>query len=360
MPLPFKIDERLVGFSASAAKKGEEISIIYRELLGPSDIDLLGRLDHLHSSLFSKIQGLPDPPKIANLVVVLRSDLSGEAYVDELETKAMVRPKRFVSKGDPVYLHDISDIDSVDLGLDVPPECAVVVVRSFLWKRSLFFDFGPLVDGAGPRDYPLGKALAQQMLLLFGLPAPQPLFDSGQKRIDAMRAAISELEEMLAQKCNDESKYQELLQRNPWMLGASYKVVTRHAKMDDKNIPDFTALRAYDECNDIVELKQPFLQLFRDDGSLAAAFNDSWNQAERYLEFCSRQRAYLHDQKDLRFENPRCILLMGCAVDSVGMKGIRTKESMNRLINVLTYDQLLEQARHVLRLVNSAGEKVIK
>lgn len=359
MPISFKIDERLAGVVGNAAKKGERVHVIYRELLGPFDDNLMGRLDQLHNCLFGKIPGLPDPSRIRDLVIVLRNDLSGDAYVDELATKAMVKPNRAVAAGDPVYLHDISGIESIDLGLHVENDAAVVVVRSFLWKRSLFFDFGPLLEEAGPRDYPLEQALAQQLLLLFGLPAPQPLFGAGQKRVDAMRLAIQELEELLSERCDDEARYQELLQRNPWMLGASYKAVTRHIKMDDHNIPDFTALRAYDECNDIVELKQPFLSLFRADGNFAAPFNDSWNQAERYLDFCSRQRAYLLDEKGLKFDNPRCVLLLGRTVNSAEMKSIRTKESMNPLISVITYDQLLEQARHVLALVGSAQDRIV-
>lgn len=359
MPLSFKIEERLAGFVAAAAKKGEKVSVIYRELLGPSDIDLNARLDQLHSCLFSKIPGLPEPSRIGDLVVVLRNDLSGHAYVDELETKAMIKPNRVVSKGESVYLHDISHIESVHLGLEVANDSAVVVVRSFLWKRSLFFDFGPILPDAGLRDYPLEQALAQQMLLLFGLPAPQPMFITGQTRIDAMRNAIQELDDLLSAKCDDESKYQELLQRNPWILGASYSEVNRHVKLNDENVPDFTAIRAYDGCNDVIELKQPFLSLFRQDGSFAASFNDSWNQAERYLDFCNQQRTYLLHEKQIKFENPRCLLLLGFNVNSMGIKCIKTKESMNRLISVVTYDQLLDQARHVLKLVGSAGDRVI-
>jgi hypothetical protein len=40
------------------------------------------------------------------------------------------------------------------------------------------------------------------------------------------------------------------------------------------------------------------------------------------------------------------------------MKSIRTKEAMNRLISVVTYDQLLDQARHIFDLVSSAGDRV--
>ena len=165
MPIPFQITERLAGFVATSAKKGEMTSVVYRDLLSPSDAELTERLEKLHSCLFSKIPNLPDPSRIGQLIIVISTDLFANAYVDELQTIAIVKPNRAVAKGDPLFLGDIIDIDSVDLGIEVPPDAGIVVVRSFLWKRSLFFDFGPLHFDVGPRDYPLGKALAQQMLL---------------------------------------------------------------------------------------------------------------------------------------------------------------------------------------------------
>jgi len=360
MPIPFQLEERLAGFVGNTAKKGEQVSVIFRELLGPTDRDLEQRLEELQNCLFSKIPNFPNPSKVGQLVVLIGRDLRAEAHIDDFKIIAKVKPTQGLTmiKGQPVFVKDIADVDSVDFGIQFPEDCAVIVVCSFRWKRSLFFDFGPLLDDVGPRDYPMEKALAQQQLLLLGLPAPQPLFGGGQTRVDAMRLAIAQLTELLNQKCKVESEYQKLLEDNPWMLGASYSAFFRHMKMDDQNIPDFTALRAYDQCHDIVELKHPFLSLFREDGNFSAEFNDCWNQAERYLDFCRRQRAYLDEQKQLRFENPRCILLIGNNPSTTEMKNLRTKQTMNPLIMVLTYDQLLEQARHIFDLVTSAGDRV--
>ena len=360
MAISFHLEERLAGFVGNTAKKGEQVSVIFRELLGPTNPELAQRFEELQNCLFSKIPGFPDPPKIGQLVIVIDRDLNGRAHVDDFKIVAKVKPTQDVTikKGDPVFVKDIADIDSVDFGISIPEDCAVVVVRSFRWKRSLFFDFGPLLNDVRPRDYAIEKALAQQELVLLGLPTAQPPFGAGQTRVDTMRAAIARLNELLDQECQVESEYQGLLEQNPWMLGASYSAFVRHKKMDDRNIPDFTALRAYDQCHDIVELKQPFLSLFREDGNFTAEFNESWNQAERYLDFCHRERAYLLDQKDLRFENPRCVLLMGNNPSTSQMRSLRTKQAMNPLIVVLTYDQVLDQARHIFELVATAGDQL--
>lgn len=347
MPIEFTLDQRLAGFLATSAKKGENVSVVFRALFGPDDPDLPIQLDQMHMCLFSKIPNLPKPPRIGDLVVVIDSELKCRAYVDELALIVRAIAARPVEKGQLLYKQDISGIESVELGFDVSETEAVVIVRSFYWKRSLFFDFGPLHKDAGPRTYDLEKAMGQQMTLLMGFPLAEATVRAGQSRLQVMKAALDALDALLDENCDEEAKYQELLASAPWMLGMSYSAVIRHQKMDDVNIPDFTALRAYDDCHDVVEMKQPFLKLFRADGSFSADFNAAWNQAERYLNFCQQQRAYLREQKHLKFENPRIILLIGKNLTAEQSDAIRAKESMNGLITALSFDQLRQSARHV-------------
>ena len=357
MPIEFTLSERLAGFVGTSAKKGEQVAVIFRELLGPDDPHLPSRLDQMHRCLFSKIGGLPQPPRIGDLVIAIDQDLRGRAFVDELELIAKAIAARPLEKGQQIYTKDIKGIESIKLGIEIADSEAVVIVRSFLWKRSLFYDFGPLHDESGPRSYDLEKAMGQQLTLLFGLPLSETDVRTGDSRVQGMKDALDRLSTMLEEGCDDESQYQELLVSAPWMLGNSYSMLARHQKMDDSNIPDFTALRAYDQCHDVVELKQPFLKLFRADGTFSATFSDAWNQAERYLDFCQRQRTYLLEQKRLRFENARCILLIGQNLTAEQTDAIRAKESLNRLITVMSYDQLLRNARHVFDLVYAAEDR---
>lgn len=357
MPIEFKLEQRLAGFTATSARKDEKVAVVSRALLGPQDPELADRLDKLHGCLFSRIPNLPPPWRIGDLIVIVNHDLTGIAYVDELPLTATIKAARPIEKGQAVFVKDISAVEAVHLDTTVPDDAAVAVVRSSGWNRSLFFDFGPLHEDSGNRTYDLDKALGQQMTLLFGLPAPTAEISTGKARVEGMKQSLDRLVDLLSDQCDDEDTYQELLTAAPWMLGASYSAVMRHQKMDDANIPDFTALRAYDECHDVVELKQPFLRLFRRDGSFTAAFNDAWNQAERYLDFCQRQRTYLMDQKQLRFENPRCILLIGHDLSVPETDAVRAKESVSRLITVMTYDQLYRNASHFFDVVVAAEDR---
>jgi hypothetical protein len=170
-----------------------------------------------------------------------------------------------------------------------------------------------------------------------------------------MRAAIKELEKLIAEHCEDESRYQELFQRYPWILGGQHTKIDRHTHLDDRNIPDYTGVRASDGFRDIFEIEQPFMPCFRKDGGFTAAFNDAWQQTERYLTFTRRQRDYLRAEKGLYFENPRCFLIVGQSLSHGELQAIRDREALNPAITVLTYEQVLAMANAFLDLLKAAS-----
>jgi hypothetical protein len=169
MPQEFKLTERICGISMNSAAPGEKVQIRTQELIGPTEPHLLDRLEQLQLAVFDKIPGIPPPSLIDHILVVIRPDLAGTAYVNELNIQAMVRVNRAVEAGTVVYRHDITEVTSVELGVPVPPDNGVIVVRSSGWRRSLFFDLGPLIPEHGPRAEPLEKLLAQQESLLLGM-----------------------------------------------------------------------------------------------------------------------------------------------------------------------------------------------
>lgn len=360
MPIEFKLAERLVGFALTSAGPTEKVAVVPSDLIPPADaFRLTQALEHLQNILFGLIPGFPPPSVIDHLLLIIRKDLSGIAYINELSFTAQVKVNRTLQAGTQVFSRDIDDIVSFEPNVEVPDDCAVVVVRSAGWKRSLYFDFGPLNEPAQPRSERLGQVLARQALLLLGIPSGHvgsaPDGTNPKSPIEHMAGGYQQLRRLLEERCQNESAYQELLENHPWMLGGQYESIQRHLGLDDENIPDFTATRSWDKCHDILELKQPFMKCFRTNGALSSDFNDAWNQAERYMAFTRRQREYLREEKKLRFENPRCVLIAGYEIDDDGLRKIREKESLTLGISVLTYDQLLSLARHVLYLMRLSG-----
>lgn len=169
-------------------------------------------------------------------------------------------------------------------------------------------------------------------------------------QVTKLEAPIQRLRSLLNTRDNDESKYQELLEDYPWLLGAQYKTIQRHRNLDDKNIPDFTGVRVHDGDRDIFELKPPFMRLFRKDEDFHSDFNDAWNQAERYLNFVREEKDYL-SRKGLRFDNPRCYLIAGYGLSANELRQLSIKQKMNAFIQLWTYNDLLTQMESTVDFV---------
>lgn len=171
--------------------------------------------------------------------------------------------------------------------------------------------------------------------------------------VEELDLAVTTLRGLLDNRDTNEASYQTFLEAHPWFLGAQYEHIQSHRAFDDANIPDFTGTRVRDSARDILEIKQPFLGLFRADGTLSAEFNDAWNQTERYLDFARRESDYLHRQKGLRFETPKCFLLIGYGLSPTQRTEIQRKERMNPAITVLTYDDLMAMGKATVAFIKA-------
>jgi hypothetical protein len=294
---------------------------------------------------------------IDSLLVLIEHDLSAVAYINELQPKALVRARSAVAAGQPVFADDVVDIAQLDLGVPINPNVGFVLVRSFGWRKSLLYDFGPLKDPPKPRTFDLAHVMAKQALeLLKGNLQDDARPIAAESNLTRMQAGLTELGTLLSERVDAEATYQALLESNSWFLSGQYGDVQRHPELDEGTIPDFIATRHHDSFMDVIELKQPFLPCFRKDGGFSSEFNDAWNQLERYISFARRNRDYLRNEKGLRFENPRGILIMGHELSERQLRDIRDKEAMNPTVSVVTYDQLVALARAMYNLAAAAQD----
>ena len=353
MPRTFNLTERIGGFAARTSGKGEPVHIFTREALTSLDGETLTwRLEWLHGIIFSRIPDLPLPSQISNLLIDIAPDLQATAYVNELEMFwKFPTGGRPMQVGDPVYVSDLVN-PSIDLGVQIPPDHALVVFLSFGWRQILFYDFGPLNPEFPERNYDLSAVLAGQTLSLltgkFGVSPP----------VVTLQQALADLEGLLRDECKEEARYQELLEQNPLLLGGVYTSIERHTRLDDRNIPDFTGVCIGDSegARDLIEIKQSFMQCFRKDGGFNANFNAARSQAESYLTFVRNNKDYLRNEKGLVFSNPCCILLVGWKLSDTELRKFRELEAHNRSISVLTYEQVLRQGLSLFKLLELAAE----
>jgi hypothetical protein len=170
------------------------------------------------------------------------------------------------------------------------------------------------------------------------------------EEIGDLERPLRELTQLLTAGQQDESEYQELIQKYPWILGAHYNSVQDLRKLDDENIPDFTGVRVRDNYRDIIEIKSPFMPILRQDGEFGSEFNSAWNQAERYLNFARQDKDYLR-RKGLNFDLPRCYLILGYRLSDQALTKMRIKQSMNPAIEIWTYDDLTSLTERTVRRV---------
>jgi hypothetical protein len=170
------------------------------------------------------------------------------------------------------------------------------------------------------------------------------------EQITELERPLNELRELLERGEVEESNYQELIQKYPWILGAEYGEIQDHRKLDDRNIPDFTGVRVRDKYRDMIEIKSPYITVSRKDGELSSEFNDAWNQAERYVNFVREDSDYLR-HKGLNFDLPRCFLIAGYRVPPETLAKIRGKEKLNPTITFLTYEDLEAYVRNTIQFV---------
>ena len=208
------------------------------------------------------------------------------------------------------------------------------------------------------RDMMKGEELGPESFHFVDLDEFKKLLDESVLR-NAIKldTPIQKMKTLLEKRDNNEARYQELFEEYPWIFGAQYKVIQRHSKLDDANIPDFSGSRVHDDMRDLIEIKPPFMPIFQSNGEFHSKFNDAWNQAERYLDFIRENKDYLYRQKRLRYDNPKCYLILGYNLTDEQIKRIRIKQRNNRSIELLTYNDLLAIMTSTVSLIRRLKEE---
>jgi hypothetical protein len=173
------------------------------------------------------------------------------------------------------------------------------------------------------------------------------------RKIASQDEPLNELNSLLIRAETKEEEYHSWFRKYPWAFGLLYRTFQDRGPLDDSNIPDFTGVRIHDGCRDIFEIKQPFLNLFREDGEFTSDFNESWNQAERYLIFARQNQDYLNREKGLRFNNPKCHLLAGFNLSDEQRKKIGVKEQSNASIEFRTYNDLVSYVTNTISFIKN-------
>ena len=230
----------------------------------------------------------------------------------------------------------------------------MLVQGSKRWEGQLaLYQNGDVKFGIMQRDIARKGYLGKEDIKFISIEETKQIMSDAASigNIDDLKSRLEELSTMLTVKEDDESKYQQYFERNPWVFGAQYKSIQGHSKLDDENIPDFTGVRAKDGARDIIEMKPPFMPLFKEDGEFRSEFSSAFNQAERYLDFTRRDADYLNRQKGLRFENPKVLLLAGYELNEQQRRSVNIKTRMNPAIELLAYEDIVALGKSTIEFL---------
>lgn len=171
MSWEIKFDNLPIGYAVSSGKPGDEVEVSSVEFSSTEDGEhFISRLEGFPSDVLKKLDETPpiQESSVNHMLVVVRTDSTGSVYINELDMRGFIQPKRDLKAGEALFKNDIADISEIQfVGVDIPKECGILFLFSIGWRKGLYFDFSPLhpKDGTA-RIYDLNKRLAQLYLYL--------------------------------------------------------------------------------------------------------------------------------------------------------------------------------------------------
>lgn len=168
MPHEIVFDGLPAGYALESVKEGQggEVPVQVIEFTSTEDGQhFLQRLEKIPDQILRMVGGdryIP-PSQVDHMLAVIRRDMTGTVYLNELPLGTRVRVSRAIEAGEPIRKDDIIDIEELNLGgLEIPQDAGLVFVFSVGWQKGLFYDLGPLgPDGEVTRDYDLNAILGQ-------------------------------------------------------------------------------------------------------------------------------------------------------------------------------------------------------
>jgi hypothetical protein len=150
-----KLEERPIGFVASAARKGDMAQVEFRNVVIQSEgREFQKRIKSLNPIL-SKLPEEYSPYMIKTLLAFINNDLEVTVYINKISVLAKIVANHLepLAKGEPLKLNDILHIHEISFeGIDFPSDCAYVVLLDHGWDKVFYYDYGPLLENEEKRE----------------------------------------------------------------------------------------------------------------------------------------------------------------------------------------------------------------
>lgn len=166
MPYEIKFENTPAGVAVEAVRGPGMVKVQVLGFYSEEDGEkLIQQLEGFPSEILGLIPATPpiQPRDVRCLLAIIRRDATATVYINDLEVRGWVQPKRDFKAGDPVFSDDIADVRRLEFdGVTIPKDAGVLFVFAVGWRRGLFYDFIPLAKtNPTDRDYDIGFALGQ-------------------------------------------------------------------------------------------------------------------------------------------------------------------------------------------------------
>ncbi len=148
MQVEIKLENVLLGYSETASKKGERVTISLLGFFSSEDGEqLINRLEGFPQQILSLIPSKQPvlPSMVDTLVAIIRQDKTVSIYLNEANVIAQIKVKKGVKKGELISANDILDMGEVSFqNIHIPDDAGFIYVFSVGWRKGFFYDFSPL------------------------------------------------------------------------------------------------------------------------------------------------------------------------------------------------------------------------
>ena len=164
--MPFEVDlgEPPAGYAHTSGRSGEHVDVVYREFTSTEDGGhFIQRIEGAAGDILQRLPSQISPSQVDHMLAICRRDGKADVYVNELDLRLNVRSARSIEAGEYISKDDIADMESVELGVQIPDDAGFLFVFSIGWRKGLFFDFGPTLQDPQPRQYDIAAVLGQML-----------------------------------------------------------------------------------------------------------------------------------------------------------------------------------------------------
>ena len=264
------------------------------------------------------------------------------------------------------------------VGVPVFPNTVSVASQLARYHRKMLIDGFTAPDGeGGTRRLKLTKSLADRLdspglldkldpteaispadLLLIRENISREIDElTGAKAIiEGINQAIAELSVLLDQTTRNENAVQTCLTSNPILFGPDYKQIIPKHRFGAEFEFDYALVR-HSGIIDLVEIESPSLRLFNKNGNPSSHLIHAEQQVLDWLLWAESNNSYA--QKALPgLSSPIGFVVIGRAqtLDEKDRSKLKARNALfNGKLYVLTYDDLLERSRQILRTLIGVG-----